>query len=69
MLPSDTKDGAQILPKPIALTPDQLVNVAAGTVGMIALAPVALVTSPLRLPTLAGPFPVGPILEGFTAAV
>jgi hypothetical protein len=43
------------LPKPIALTPDQLHQIAAGTAGVLPGIPL--------VPVIAGPFPIGPIWE------
>ncbi|MBV9827218.1 MAG: hypothetical protein JO001_16370 [Alphaproteobacteria bacterium] len=48
------------LPKPIALTADQLQQVAAGTALLLPIAT-------LR-PIIAGPYPVGPIWASATAA-
>lgn len=49
------------LPQPIALTPDQLCQIAAGTVGVL---PVGV----LR-PILAGPLPIGPVWENYSATL
>jgi hypothetical protein len=56
---------AKILPKPIALTLDQLHQVAAGTAAM--LPPVSSVIA-LR-PIIAGPFPVMPQQVNFVAGM
>jgi hypothetical protein len=49
----DKDSEVKALPEPITLTPDQLLKVAAGTVGVL---PVASLT-----PIIAGGIPVGPI--------
>jgi hypothetical protein len=54
----DKDSDVKALPEPISLTPDQLLNVAAGTAGLLTVAALA--------PIIAGRLPVGPIWAGGT---
>jgi hypothetical protein len=56
------QDHRKTLPKPIALTPDQLRQIAAGTAAVLPIAS-------LQPTIIAGPFPIGPIWVVSTAAV